>query len=119
MRQFAKSAVACRTAPLLSAARATTRHLVLPRRAFSVSVAAALAPPPCHLLAACHAADGNSMETAPETATPPRALGTATRAEHLAAAQTSLGPSCAHGREEKEKVWVADKRIPLESKMVI
>jgi len=37
------------------------------------------------------------------TATPPRALGMATRVENQAAAQSSLGPSCTQEREEKEK----------------
>ena len=63
-----RSAAACRAAPLLPAARAAARHLALPRRAFSASVAAAPAPAraPRRLLAARRASDGDSVETAPE-----------------------------------------------------
>ncbi|AQK50083.1 Thioesterase superfamily protein [Zea mays] len=58
-----RSAAACRAAPLLPAVRAAACHLALPRRAFSASVAAAPAP---RRLAARRAADGDSVETAPE-----------------------------------------------------
>jgi 3-hydroxyacyl-[acyl-carrier-protein] dehydratase len=60
-----RSAAACRAAPLLPAARTAARHLALPRRAFFASVAAAPAPAP-RRLAARRAADGDSVETAPE-----------------------------------------------------